>query len=383
MEIKSNADLLSFILNEKNINNDCPINFSGCDLSSTKFDIDIITSSCQKILEKNDFFVSNWAMRGYSQLLNLRYANFEGAILRNSSFKGVDFCGAIFNEADMRDCSFVSCNFFQAKLCKTRLRRSTFKNCNAAYTDFSNSNLFRSYLLDSDFRHSNLKETDLGQIIISNSDITKVSFGKFILHERVKQFENQLISELKPDTHLVKANLDERYNLLRDIYRQLRCNFLQFGYYDDASWAYFRQRVNDRKSYWIKARKILQAQDSRPIDKIQNVLSCISNCVKLMIIEISCGYGEKPSNVFASSILIIFLFACLYSTFNAITQNALTSSSPFFDSITYSISAFTTYGLTRLEPANSAGEVITVFEGFFGFLMLSLLMFTIGNKINR
>ncbi|MFC7043781.1 hypothetical protein [Halonotius sp. GCM10025705] len=97
-----------------------------------------------------------------------------------------------------------------------------------------------------------------------------------------------------------------------------------------------------------------------------------------MTLWITAGYGEKPSNLFITSLIIVLIFAVAYR----IVEGLPTGTSQI-DYITYSFQGFIQL-VVGIEPTGgTVVSLLTAFEGFIGAFFIALFVLTLTRSIER
>lgn len=117
---------------------------------------------------------------------------------------------------------------------------------------------------------------------------------------------------------------------------------------------------------------------------------------KLILADLTCGFGEKPFNALISSLLIILIFGVVYyfsglkvddkllkySSFS-LNQSSLGGMIGFFlNCIHFSIVTFTTVGYGNIVPINMS-KLFSAIEMFFGVVFIALYTSTLVRKMTR
>jgi hypothetical protein len=211
------------------------------------------------------------------------------------------------------------------------------------------------------------------------------------------QIENHILQEEK-----------EEFVRAREIYLLLKNNFHSIGRYDDASWAFEKEKEMERKSlsfrYYKKALKEESKIEKHPILKWIKK----GNLKKWIIsgfLNIVYGYGERPWNVVRAAIILIFVFALLFSiigignpeiielkvtaihqnsgnivnlAFKGLIKNSVIRNFP--DSLYFSLITFTTLGYGDFRPLEGLGRILAGSEAFIGAFMMALFVYTFARR---
>jgi len=96
------------------------------------------------------------------------------------------------------------------------------------------------------------------------------------------------------------------------------------------------------------------------------------------IFELSSAYGEKPSLTVIWALAFVFGFAIVFK-FSGQIGGAKT----WLDYFNYSLGSFVTIGFNQFEALTPLAQTLTSIEALLGICILALLMFALGNRINR
>jgi hypothetical protein len=144
-------------------------------------------------------------------------------------------------------------------------------------------------------------------------------------------------------------------------YRNIKQLFMTSGRYNDSSWASFKEKTMERR--------ILRKNGS--IEYIPN-----------LIMNILCGYGEKPHRIVFSAFFCILGFAALYGVSGAIECAASPGARPgWVDYIYFSTVTYTTVGYGDFVPKPfPVFRVLAAAEAFLGVFLAGLFVFTLARK---
>lgn len=373
--------------------NDGPrgLDLSGEDLRHVDWSAEAIARQLQKRKyqpgDELPKWVSPFAARG-ARGLNLKEAILKNADLHYANLQGVDFTRTDFEGADLRDACLRGSNFFQANLSYARLwradlRRTTFHNANLTQASFYRAEFEDTEFLDANFTSTLLHRTDLSKIIVRRKSLPKrLIMEDYKKHSVLVKWDDPPITpmewEREVGRHLERA---------KDAYRGLKASFSNNGMYQDASWAYFRERIVERRMHGL-GQVMLYFGDSIRNRKLYPLLFVWLHIkhsliwLVSLVEELTCGYGEKPMRTIGLAAAVILGFAPLYWASNGIADKSgglLTWS----DFLIYSMSTFATVNLPRFDVINLTAELLTSIEALLGISVLALLMFVLGNRISR
>jgi len=266
---------------------------------------------------------------------NLSQANMTSSHLFDAMLEGADMVGT-----QMVGCDLTHCNMAHADLTKARIVNSRLWN-----TDLSGANLTECDLTDSDLWDTRLYRVRMWHTVLRNvKSLTRKNFIK------------------NPRSLYGPAKINEAGLLsAEESYRDLKGYFLSNGMYNDASWAAFNEKAMERLIF----------------RKNGNL-----NYIPSMVMNILCGYGEKPYRIVLSALAAILLFAFLYASFHMV-ENTVAPGSPlgWSDYIYYSTITFTTVGYGDFIPRPFAPfRLLAACEAFLGVFLTGLFIFTLARK---
>ena len=286
---------------------------------------------------------------------------------------------------------------------------------------------FKGAFLENSFLAFNLdKETfiDFDYARLRNTEIRRIEIQGHILQEK-----------------------ERKYKKAKEIYFILKKNFVTIGRYSDRGWALIKEKLMERMEYsfyeYIKKKK----EDLKINIPSKNIFLIIEffkylfsgiflKWFNLYFMDVLLGYGEQPHKVIIFSMLVILIFASIYSTIgisnpgdleiNSKIQNELSqgkvkiegitklseseaqkdlkfetkgqkdlkieitefdlfvkkkniSRRNFRDCLYYSLVVFTTLGLGDFHPLPE-GRIITGIEGLLGAILMGLFVAMLSRK---
>lgn len=309
--------------------------------------------------------------------------NLAGALLQNSNF----------SDASMWRGDYEGAEFDGAELVRADLGDSRLINASLRGSRLTGAILTRAKLDGADLSLSWLTHTDLSR--------TNLSVAKSLHGARLKgaSLQGSQISRTQLDG-VVGEELDRDYAKASEAFLALKNGFLSQGRYDDASWAYQRERHNAGKAEapWqcrrnFAASEIDATNPSRSSD-VRFIARHTFRWLMNIASRVSCGYGERPVRTLLWIAPVVLVFGLLFWSTSALSvkdQSCLLSdgscsirrSAGVYDALLYSGGAFVTIGFTGIEATTALGQFLTILEALIGVSILALVMFTIGNQIAR
>jgi uncharacterized protein YjbI with pentapeptide repeats len=321
--------------------------------------------------------------------LNFHGVDLRGANLQRANLRGADLTRADLRQADLRDARLQAANLHHADCRSARLWRVDLRRASAGFADFRGASLYRVQFEDSNMVGANLANALLESGDLSEVRLNRRSIGSHILQEKPDRYSDYLRWD---DPELTEDEWDmyfvHRLERAREIYAELRSSFLKHGFYDDASWAHFKERSLERQMHQSCQAKLYYGDELPENATLLSwrwwwfYLKHTARWVLLWGAELSCGYGEKPLRSIGWALAVVLIFPVFYWLSGGIVS---TNSRPLsaLDYLNYSLGSFTTIGFARFNTANWIAETLTSLEALLGISVLALLMFALGNRISR
>ena len=377
------------------------LDLSGKDLSGIDLSREVIKAELKKVRESTPdatpVWYFEWAdgvnLKGVNlQRANLKGASLQGAWLWEAHLQGshlqhVKLQQATLSDAELKGADLWSANLTEAILDHLNLQtvRLSFAVLQGAY--LLNANLQGASLSFADLQGAKLWKANLQGADLSHSRLEKVDFSASMSLEGA-YFYNALLD----DTRLKREQLGEaigeelegRYDHAKEAYLALKNNFAEMGRYDDAAWAYRKERRMEKLAALQKAKEAWREHDWKGV---------IPHYVKVALdqfVEWVCDYGESVPRVLCSLLAVYVLFTLIYGlTWSVIRVHATLTTiireptRNLIDLARFSLAAMTTTDLTGLEPRNGLVELLAGLEALLGIALTGLLGFVVGNRIRR
>ena len=293
---------------------------------------------------------------------SLKGANLSKADLRGLELGGIDLSEAILTRADLSDSSLFDANLKNAELLGTNLSGCDLTSANLEGSDLTRSILSGARLWHANLENSNLIEANLSRSDLWNTKLYNIKLWRTNLSDAFSLSKKNFRSSQKKLATYTRIN-EKGVLSAEESYRDLKRYFLSNGRYDDASWASFKEKTME---------KLL-------LKKKGNLAYLPS-----LVMDILCGYGERPHRIIFSSFLVILIYAFLYKFFGAIkfTEAPLYTIS-MGDYIYYSVITFTTVGYGDFIPKEVLFyRSLAASEAFIGTFMIGLFIFTLARKFS-
>ena len=244
------------------------------------------------------------------------------------------------------------------KLTNSDLYRANLQNAHLFKLDLSGSSLMKANLENANLHYVNLNGCNLLGVNLKGAKIEHANWG-----EKVNQ-------EVQAQKASSRENQIDLYQQAEEIYRNLRQNAERQGLFESAGHFFQKEMV-------MRRRQLPRLSFKRNLSKL---------------VDLFCGYGERPLRVIIFSILIIVLFATLYFfsglsfsgdslAFNA-SLSFWENTKIFFSALYFSVVTFTTLGYGDLAPIGIA-RGLAALEAFIGSFTLALFVVVFVKKMTR
>ncbi|MFA6552798.1 MAG: pentapeptide repeat-containing protein [Candidatus Paceibacterota bacterium] len=251
------------------------------------------------------------------------------AILSNIHFEGATLKHCDFQEGKIHDCFFENANLEHSDFKNASINNSSFVDADCIGVD-----LHSAKLINCNFFGATIKDITLGATIVDQ----KTSFGK------------ELRSEKEGNFHAASME----YKQIKEMYKNSSLNGI-------ADFYHYREMVAKRK-----------------IIKITNPTRWVS----YVFGDLLCRYGTSFVRVFIASILIVSVFAYIFSSTESLLFLNKEVSASFIDSLYFSISTFTTLGYGDFHAIGLA-RFVAGFESFVGMTLISLFTVIVARNVIR
>lgn len=244
------------------------------------------------------------------------------------------------------------------KLLDADLYHANFRSAHCFMLDFSGSSLMKADFSNANMHCANLENCNLLGTKFDGAKLENINWGEKVIQERMAD---------------KCESLDERldlYEQAEEIYRNLRKIFENEGLFETAGFFFEREMISRRMQM--------------PRWSVRRVLS--------KLVDIVCGYGERPLRIIIFSNMVILLFSCLYFLaglsfsgeqlgFDA-QLPLLENTMAFLNSIYFSVVTFTTLGYGDIAP-QGLSRLFTAIEALMGSFTMALFVVVFVKKMTR
>lgn len=247
--------------------------------------------------------------------------------------------------------------------------------------DFSESDLYRAnlrgaHLFNLRLNHGSLMKANLCEANLHRANLCDTNLLGLKLHDAKLDYVDcgeQLLQEKLASEHARKGENTaavDNYEQSEEIYRNLRKCAENQGLFTLAGKFSYKELIMRRRLM--------------PRYSLRRVFS--------KVVDLLCGYGEKPENTILFSLLLIFVCSVGYFFFGvnfndgvlrfdpaaSVSDNAVT----FFMAMYYSVVTFTTLGYGDITPFGVT-RFIAVVEAFLGSFTIALFVVVFVKRMAR
>jgi hypothetical protein len=246
-------------------------------------------------------------------------------------------------------------------------------------------------------RGARLQDVDVGEANLQQADLMGANLARVDLLSAASIEQIGLYRAILDHTQLTKDQLggalrDElggEWAWAKEAYLALKNNFEQIRRYDDATWAYRKERRME------KLGALQKAQETQKERRWKEAASSYIKVAGDQMIELLCDYGASIGRVLASLGIVWVLFALIYGIVGGVEGIWQGSVAPGAGPTRYitrcpaNLLIFSLSTMTALQPAGLAAQPSTWMRLFMpvqtamGIALFGLLGFVAGHRIRR
>ena len=271
------------------------------------------------------------------------------APMENFSLSKVDLHGVnLVNKLTRTGYKLTNCDLYRANL----------ENAHLFKIDLSGSSLMKANLTKANLNYANLEGCNLLGVNLKGAKIEHVNWGKQLTQEKQAQKARSV------------ENRIDLYQQAEEIYRHLRQIAEHQGLFELAGHFFQKEMIMRRKQL--------------PKWSFKRIIS--------RLVDIFCGYGERPLRVIIFSVSLITFFATLYFFSGLSFSGESLAFNPhislwenikvFFGALYFSVVTFTTLGYGDVAPIGIA-RALAALEAFLGSFTLALFVVVFVKKMTR
>ena len=329
-------------------------------------------------------------------LANLERADLVGADLRTAQLQGADFRYAMLIAANLQGARMYRTRLEWSNLMTANLQHARAREANLEKASLEGARMQEADLVRATLRGATLHGTDLEGADLTAADLRGLNLAGINNLAGIWVFRSRL-----EKTNLTKEQLGgsigeergRRYFSAKEAYLGLKSNFDSIGRYDDASWAYVKERRMEKMTHHPRlARQYYEELEGLAHDANWRLpkwwwfyLRHTAKWVSDWLVEVVCGYGESIVRVLATLVSLWVVAAVYYRLAWGVIGSDGASVAGFGDYLAYSLGALTTTGYDHLRPRLDVGwvPVVTAVEALLGIFLTGLLGFVAANRIRR
>ncbi|MDH5433423.1 MAG: ion channel [Gammaproteobacteria bacterium] len=244
------------------------------------------------------------------------------------------------------------------KLTNSDLYHANMEHAHLFMLDLSGSSLMKANLSYANLHYANLTDCNLLGTDFTGAKIDKAEFGEKISQEKQADASTSIASKI------------DLYEQAEEIYRNLRQTAEAQGLFEMAGHFFEKEMIMRRK-------QLPKYSFKRWISKM---------------VELFCGYGERPLRVIAFSMIVIFLFSIGYFFLGVNfsgdiiaydgDKSLLSNAKNYLSCLYFSVVTFTTLGYGDITPVGGS-RVFSAIEAFTGSFTLALFVVVFVKKMTR
>jgi uncharacterized protein YjbI with pentapeptide repeats len=326
------------------------------------------------------------------------------------------------NGANLEGADLTLSNLTDVKLINANLDRTLLW-----HSDLTGAYIEESWFRWADFRGTHLQGVDLYDAHLDNA----FWYGAILDKTRMRRERlGRAIGEelaAKGQRPLRSLRSSQTFHHAREAYLALKTNFDSIGRYDDAAWAYVKERQMDKAMHfpttvghgWIRSElrrgtrrwrkrnpgRLRRFARSSIFGRVRwawlHLRVLIRLCppdvknqtgeehvdrprwLRTWLYEAICGYGENAWLPLVWAVVVVAVFTAIYAAAGNVASGDGGATHNVLTALTHSIAAFATVGFNTLEPVGWGARLLTAIEAMFGIGLFALFVFTLGNRMRR
>ncbi len=317
----------------------------------------------------------SWTMSPGITVLKLGGTKIDGwanLVNRNLDFTNLDFLEVDGKQSWSREIQIFYCHCANISIKNAEANFTKFYNCSFQNLKSENSRLYWFEFHHCDIFKAYFENTSIANLIIENSSSNNFSFNRV-------EVENIIY---KPPVQEYHSGIAHTYETIADNYKRFRILYQLNGLRQEASDAYYNERLFELKFNWktsefLKSFKYLWKRGfDYGIEAIKfnfrKVMKNISDIISYSI----WGFGEKPLRTIMCSLVIIFTYTLVYFMSSIDTLGGNLTNSFYLSTI-----MFSTLGFGDFVPFETGNyKLLLASEALIGVFTFGLFIAGYANK---
>lgn len=304
----------------------------------------------------------------------LSEANLRGAVLTGANFQGSRLMEAKLQKAILVKVNFRKANMDyaqmqEANLMEADLERTILIKASLQRAELMEANLKEAILIGTNFRFASLIGCDLTGASLVGANLREADFDEKVNLRNVNLYQTKLDgstlknSQNKLDRIIIQEK-NKKHAIARDVYMNLKNYFNKEGMYEVAGEYYYREKLMETNC--ICSRK--------------NFSKWLFN----HLLNITAGFGERPSRVLGWWFIVIVGFAFMFFKGEGliIKSTNFSHAETFWDYLYFSIVTFTTLGFGDIAPKPSF-RLLASIEAILGAILMAMFIYVFSRKMGR
>lgn len=393
------------------------LDLSGKDLSGIDLSKEAITKELEKYRRDNPDQTPLWFSQETGGI------NLHGAVLKKAKLSGAHLQGADLSEAHLEEAHLWRAHLEGAFLSRAHLPgaflgQARLEGADLIWAHMEGARLLGAHMEGADLSRARLEEADLSEAHLEEARVWRAHLEGVFLWKADLEKADLSASSLAAayfheawldQTRMTKEQLGgcigeevvKRYDEAKEAYLLLKNNFNRLGRYEDASWAYRKERRMERMTHrwdlapkyhdypklpWplpTGAKEILH-RTWLPLRKARFYLGHLIHYLFDTAQLALCDFGQNPRLVLFWAALALFLFGLAYLGFGGLgPAPGVSSAIALGDHFVYSLFAFATMDHPHIVATTGLAQFLTAFEALVGIFLAAIFVFTLGNRISR
>ena len=365
--------------------------------------------------------------------------------LRIGGEGGIDLAGAHLESAVLHNAQLAHASLWAARLDSAAAWATHLEHADLAFVHAEDADLLGAHLQNANLWGARLNHARLAFAHVQNADLRDAQlYGVLWYSARLDRtrLHRQQLGRMTGDQLTARGQIRHfpaTFHDAREAYLSLKTNFDSIGRYEDASWAFVKERQMEKAMYfpttaghgWIRDRMAgavpppwwgprclprwirwklrstfyhtrlffpfpglcprevreqmaRRSQDEEAWHEWLNRPRWLRN----WLYEATTQYGENPWRPVIWAGVVVLVFGLIYAAAGNIATGDVgalqgqPTHNPW-TALVHSISAFATIGFNTLEPQGWGARLLTAVEAMLGIGLFALFVFTLGNRMRR